>query len=154
MYSGAACWRRWPSMAAAAGRWTRCARAGCDGDRPMKNAPRGARSWRGTRRGLPTDLAVRGGADLVDRQIGAFELLFLRQAQAQCDLEQAIDHQTANSRPSHAHGSADQLGAQAHAAQAPQGLAAEQAGGHAAPGAAQAVQGPDTQHVIDLPFVL
>ncbi len=68
--------------------------------------------------------------------------------------QHAVDHEAAEQGPGHAHGGADQLGGEAHAAQAAQGLLAEDAGGDAAPGAAQAVQRPDAQHVVDLPVVL
>ena len=49
---------------------------------------------------------------------------------------------------------AEQLRAEAHAAQAAERPGAEDAAGDAAPGAAQAVQRPDAEHVVDLPAVL
>ena len=70
-------------------------------------------------------------------------------------LQDAVDHEprmaSAQATPTTR---ADQLRGQAHAAQAAQRLAAEDAGRDAAPGAAQAVQRPHAQHVVDLPAVL
>ena len=49
---------------------------------------------------------------------------------------------------------AEQLRHEAHAAETTQRLAAEDTGGNAAPGATEAVQRPDTEHIVDPQTVL
>jgi hypothetical protein len=68
--------------------------------------------------------------------------------------QRAIDDEAADHGHRDAHQRADQLRHEGNAAQPAQRLHAEDAGGDAAPGAAQAVQRPDAEHVVDLPAVL
>ena len=102
----------------------------------------------------PVGFALGRGTDVVDGQIGAVEFLLLAQTQAHGLLEQAVDQQAAQRGPGHAHQRAYELGQRMHAAKPAQCLRAEDAGRNAAPGAAQTVQRPHTQHIVDLPFVL
>lgn len=90
----------------------------------------------------------------MDGEVGAVVLLFLVQAQAKGGLEGAVDRGAAHQSDDNGQGGHDQLGHEGDAAQAAQGLAAEDAGRDAAPGAAQAVQGPNAEDVVDLPAVL
>src|SRR5574344_2772554 len=93
---------------------------------------------------------VGGGADLVDRQIRAVVLLFLGEAQADGLTHHTVDQQGADDGNRHAEQGAEQLADEADAAHAPQGFTAEDPCRNPAPGAAQAVQRPDTEHVVEL----
>ncbi len=102
----------------------------------------------------PRRLALRGGADAVDGEVGAVEFLFGVEADTEGLFQHAIDHEAADQGHCDAHQRADDLRGQRHPAQPAQRLHAENARGNAAPGATQAVQRPDAQHVVDLPAVL
>ena len=69
-------------------------------------------------------------------------------------LSSAVDDEAAGQAPGDRAQRADRLRRQRDAAQAAQRLLPEDARGDAAPGAAQAVQRPHAQHVVDLPAVL
>src|SRR3569832_2148947 len=88
----------------------------------------------------PRLLIRRLGTDLVDAEIGAGVFLFLAQTQTERGLQTAIDDTAAGQRAQHA--------------ESAQRRTAEKARGDAAPHAAQAVQRPYAEHVVDLPFVL
>ena len=90
----------------------------------------------------------------MDRQICAFKLFFSTQANANKRFQQAVNHDTTQQRPHHAHGGADQLRLQAHAAHAAKGFRPKNTRRNAAPRAAQTMQWPNAQHVVNLPFVL
>src|SRR6185437_14373575 len=81
----------------------------------------------------------RRGADLVDRQVGAVVFLFLADPQADRCAQRAVDDGTAGRCDDDAAQRACELGAERDPAQAAQRTLAEDAGGEAAPGAAQAV---------------
>ena len=87
-------------------------------------------------------------------QIGAVILLLLAQAYANKRLEHPVHRKAAEQGHGDPGQAAKQLAGNAHAAEtAPQWLA-EDTAGNAAPYAAQAMQRPDAQHIIDLPFDL
>lgn len=90
----------------------------------------------------------------MNRQVRTVILLFLAQAQAVGALDHAVHQQAAAQRHDHTQGGADQLADQADAAQATQRGLAKDAAGDAAPYAAQAMQWPHAEHVVDLPTVL
>jgi hypothetical protein len=90
----------------------------------------------------------------VDGEVGPIEFFFRVQAQANTGLQGAINRHATQQGDGNSRQGADQLRGETHATEAPQGLQAEYAGGNAAPSPAKPMQGPDTEHVIDLPFVL
>ena len=90
----------------------------------------------------------------MDGKVGAVVFILLVQADAHQLLDDAIDQATAHQGDNDGQAGHEQLGQEGHATGATQGLQPEDAGGDAAPGAAQAVQGPDAEHVVDLPAVL
>ena len=92
--------------------------------------------------------------DLVDRQVGAVVFLFLTQANAQRRLEQAVHHEATDQRNHYAQRSADHLAGQADATQATECFEAEDAAGDATPDAAQAMQRPDAENVVDFLAIL
>src|SRR5476651_1649179 len=120
----------------------KCARAGT-------GCYMAATRTKGTRPSILTDCA-----NLVDRQVRAVILLFLTQAQAVNALDYAIHEEAAGQRHHHTQRGADQLADQTHTAQTAQGRLAEDPAGNPAPHAAQTVQRPHTQHIIDLPAIL
>jgi len=65
---------------------------------------------------LPTHFPVGRGTDFVDRQVSAVVFFFRAELEAQGDFEQAINHQTAEQSPTHAHRGAYQLRRQIDAA--------------------------------------
>ena len=102
----------------------------------------------------PARFALRRGGDLVDAQVRPLVFLFLIEAQAENQLQRAVDRKTAGQRDGDAENGHHQLRHEGDAAGAAQGLAAEDPGGNPAPGAADAVQRPDAEHVVDLPAIL
>src|SRR3569623_1115084 len=102
----------------------------------------------------PRLLIRRLGTDLVDAEVGAGIFLFLAQTQTERGLQSAIDDTAARQCDQHAKSGTKKLRQQAHSAESAQRRTAENARGNAAPHAAQAVQGPHAEHVVDLPFVL
>ena len=90
----------------------------------------------------------------MDRQVGADELVFLRQSQADRGAQHAVDDESARECPGNAERGACELRAEADAATPAERRLAEEAGRDAAPGAAQAVQRPDAEDVVDPPAVL
>src|SRR5690606_38156308 len=82
------------------------------------------------------------------------EFLLLIQAQAADALDQGIYAEAADDRHGDAEQGGEQLAAEGHATQTAERGAAEDAAGNAAPGAAQAVQRPHAEHIVDLPAVL
>ena len=90
----------------------------------------------------------------MDRQVGALIFLFICQAQPGYRLDHAVHQQTTGKGDDHTGQRANQLRHEAHAAQTAQRFGAKDTGRQAAPHTAQAVQRPDTQHVINLEAVL
>jgi hypothetical protein len=90
----------------------------------------------------------------VDGEVGAVEFVFGIEADADEGFQRAIDQQAAAEGDDDAQRGAGELAHEGDAAEPAQRLGAEDAGGDAAPGAAQAVQRPDAEHVVDLPAVL
>src|SRR5574340_10039 len=103
---------------------------------------------------LPARLAFRSGGYLVDRQVRAVEFLFRLQPDAGELLHRAIYRIAARERNRYPEQRAAQLRHEAHAADAAERLEAEDAGSDAAPRAAQAMQRPHAEHIVDLPAVL
>src|SRR5262245_36594271 len=88
----------------------------------------------------PRRIAIGSGRDLVDRQVRAVELIFCIQADADQELEYAIDDEATDQGDRDTEPSADQLRHEAHTAETPQGLGTENARRDSAPRAAQPMQ--------------
>ena len=90
----------------------------------------------------------------MDREVGAVEFLLGIEAQADARLEPAVDDRTAGERDRHADRGAGDLRGERHAAHAAERARAEDPRGDAAPRAADAVQRPHAEDVVDLQLVL
>ena len=90
----------------------------------------------------------------MDGQVCPIVFLLLGHAQPHGELEHAINHHAAEQRPDNAHRGANQLRTEGDATQPAQCFAAKNTRSKSAPSAAQTMQGPDAQHVVNLPFVL
>src|SRR5690606_23945430 len=96
----------------------------------------------------------RGRGNLVYGQVGSHVFLLGAQTDTGNRLEPAVDDNTTDESDSTAEHCAGDLRHQRHTTHAPQTCRTENTGGNTAPGAAQAMQGPDPKHVVDLPAVL
>ena len=90
----------------------------------------------------------------MDAEVGAVELFFLVEADADQFLDRAIDDEAAGEGDADAEQCADELRHEADATDAAQCFGAEDTRCDAAPRATQAVQRPHAEHVVDLPAIL
>src|SRR5690348_17303317 len=93
---------------------------------------------------------LRFGADRVDREVRAAALLFVGQADADGALDDGVDDAAGREGVGGDDDRAENLNDRRDAAHAAESFEPKDAAGDAAPQAAEAVQGPDAEHVVDL----